>query len=111
MRKNFAIFLKGFCEIFLRTVLFILILNFPGLIGVARVNEKRTTNVTRVLKAQGAEICQNACVVNEQKIYQCSPKCSVNKYTSIKFQLKQSWQLMKAIAEMKSETVHMMKLE
>ena len=42
--------------------------SFPGLISVARVNEQRTTDVTRVLKAPGAELCQNACgVVNEQK--------------------------------------------
>ena len=33
------------------------VLSFPGLISVARVNEQRTTNVTRVLKAPGAEIC------------------------------------------------------
>ena len=58
--------------------------SFPGLINVARVNEKRTTDVTRVLKAPGAELCQNACgVVNEQKIFcshQCSPQCSMNKF-------------------------------
>ena len=44
----------------------------------------RTTDVTRVLKAPGAELCQNACgVVNEQKIFcsnQCSPECSMNKF-------------------------------
>ena len=28
----------------------------PGLIGVARVNEKRTSDVTRVLKTPGAEL-------------------------------------------------------
>ena len=33
----------------------------PGLISVVRVNEWRTTDVTRVLKAAGAELCQNAC--------------------------------------------------
>ena len=33
--------------------------SFPGLISVARVNEQRTTAVTRVLKAPGAELCQN----------------------------------------------------
>ena len=37
------------------------VLSFPGLISVARVNEQRTTDVTRVLKAPGAEPCQNAC--------------------------------------------------
>ena len=55
---------------------------FPGLISAAWVNEQKTTDVTRVLKAPGAELCQNACgVVNEQKIFcsqQCSPKCSMN---------------------------------
>ena len=40
--------------------------SFSGLISVARVNEKRTTDVTRVFKAPGAELCQDACgVVNE----------------------------------------------
>ena len=29
--------------------------SFPGLISVARVNEWRTTDVTRVLKAPGAD--------------------------------------------------------
>ena len=57
--------------------------SFPGLISVVRVNESRTTDVTRMLKATGAELCQNACgVVNEQKIFcshQCSPECSMNK--------------------------------
>ena len=33
----------------------------PGLISVARVNEYRTTDVTRVLKTPGAELSQNAC--------------------------------------------------
>ena len=47
----------------------------PGLINVAQVNELRTTDVTRVLKAPGTELCQNACgVVNEQKIF-CSHQC------------------------------------
>ena len=32
----------------------------PGLISVAWVNEQRTTDVTRVLKTPGAELCQNA---------------------------------------------------
>ena len=42
--------------------------SFPGLVSVARVNEERTTDNTRVLEAPGAELCQNACgVVNEQK--------------------------------------------
>ena len=40
--------------------------------------------VTRVLKAPGAELCQNACgIMNEQKIFcshQCSPECSMNKF-------------------------------
>ena len=57
--------------------------SFPGLISVVRVNESRTTDVTRMLEATGAELCQNACgVVNEQKIFcshQCSPECSMNK--------------------------------
>ena len=54
------------------------------LISVARVNEWRTTDVTKVLKAAGVELCQNACgVVNEQKVFcshQCSPECSMNKF-------------------------------
>ena len=37
-----------------------------------------------MLKAPGADLCQNACgVVNEQKVYcshQCSPECSMNKF-------------------------------
>ena len=37
-----------------------------------------------MLKASGAELCQNACgVVNKQKIFcshQCSPECSMNKF-------------------------------
>ena len=42
--------------------------SFPGLISVAWVNKWRTIDVTGVLKAPGAELCQNACgVVNEQK--------------------------------------------
>ena len=49
-----------------------LVSSFPGLISMARVNEYRTTDVTRVFKAPGAELCQNVCgVVNEQKIF-CS---------------------------------------
>ena len=31
----------------------------PRTLSVARVNEKRTTDVTRVLKGPGAELCQN----------------------------------------------------
>ena len=62
----------------------ICVLSFPGLISVARVNEERTTDVTRVLKAPGAEHCQNFCgVVNEQKIFcshQCSPECLMNRF-------------------------------
>ena len=53
-------------------------------VKVARVNKYNTTDVTRVLKALGAELCQNGCVVvNEQKIFcshQCSPECSMNKF-------------------------------
>ena len=55
-----------------------------GLISVARVNEWRTTGNIRVLKAPGAELCQNDCgVVNEIKAFcshQCSPDCSMNKF-------------------------------
>ena len=58
--------------------------SFPGLISVARVNEQRTTDITIVLKAPNAELCQNACgVVNKQKTFcpnQCSPECSINKF-------------------------------
>ena len=44
--------------------------SFPGLISVARVYEQRIPDVTRVLKAPGAELCQNACgVVNELNLY------------------------------------------
>ena len=39
-----------------------------------------------MLKAPGAGLCQNACgVVNKQKIFclhQCSPDCSMNKFTA-----------------------------
>ena len=46
--------------------------------------EQRTSDVTRVLKAPVAELCQIACgVVNKQKIFcshQCSPACSMNKF-------------------------------
>ena len=52
------------------------VLSFPGFISVARVNEWRTSDVIGVLKAPGAELCQNACgVVNEQNIF-CSHQCS-----------------------------------
>ena len=55
-----------------------------GLISVARVNEWRTIGNIRVLKAPGAELCQNDCsVVNEIKAFcshQCSPDCSMNKF-------------------------------
>ena len=58
--------------------------SFPGPISVARVNEYRTTDITRLFKAPGADICQNGCgVVNEQKIfcsYQCSSESSMNKF-------------------------------
>ena len=47
----------------------------------SKIQNNRTT---RVLKAPGAELCQNAYgVVNEQKIFcshQCSPECSMNKF-------------------------------
>ena len=59
--------------------------SFSVLNSVARVNEYRTAGgVTIVLKASGAELCQNACgVVNKQKIFcshQYSLKCSMNKF-------------------------------
>ena len=42
--------------------------SFLGLISMARINEQRTTDDTRVLKAPVAELCQNACgVVNKEK--------------------------------------------
>ena len=51
---------------------------------MARVNDWRATDVTRVLEASDAELCQNSCgVVNEQKIfcsYQCCPECSMNRF-------------------------------
>ena len=54
--------------------------SFPGLISVARVNEQRTTDVTRVPKAPGAELCQNACgVANEQKIFCSHQRSPMNK--------------------------------
>ena len=63
-----------------------LVLLFPGLISVARVNDQRTTDVTRVVKALGAELCQSACgMVNEQKIFcshQCYPACFMKKFRS-----------------------------
>ena len=37
------------------------VLSCPGLISVPWVNKKRTTDVTRVLKAPGAELSQNVC--------------------------------------------------
>ena len=53
------------------------VLSFPGIIRMAQVTKWRTT-VIRVLKAPGAELCQNAWgVVNKQKIFcfhQCSPE-------------------------------------
>ena len=40
--------------------------SLPGLISMAQVSQWRTTDVTRVLKAPDAELCQNAYgVVNE----------------------------------------------
>ena len=60
------------------------VLSFPRLISVAQVNEYRTTDVTRVLKAPGAELCLNTCgVVNQKKTFcshQCCPACSMNKF-------------------------------
>ena len=60
------------------------VLSFPGFISVARVNEWRTSDVIGVLKAPGAELCQNACgVVNEQNIFcsqQYSSEGSMNKF-------------------------------
>ena len=59
------------------------VLSFTGLISVARVNEQRTTDITRVLRTLGAEICQSACgVMNEQKFisHKRSPECSMNKF-------------------------------
>ena len=38
--------------------IYIRVSSFPELVGVARVNQQRTTDVTRVLKARGAELCQ-----------------------------------------------------
>ena len=46
--------------------IYIRVSSFPGIISVARVNEQRTADVTRVLKAPDAELFQNACgVMNE----------------------------------------------
>ena len=60
------------------------VLSFPRLISVAQVNEYRTTDVTKVLKAPGAELCLNTCgVVNQQKTFcshQCCVECSMNKF-------------------------------
>ena len=52
---------------------------FPGLtVWLGLTSRASRTDVTRVLKAPGAELCQNTCgVVNVQKIfcsYQCSPE-------------------------------------
>ena len=58
--------------------------SFPGLINVAQVNEYLTTDVTGVLKAPGAELCQKCLWYGEQtKIFSshhCSPECSMNKF-------------------------------
>ena len=58
--------------------------SFPEFISVARVNDWRAADVTGLLEASGAELCQNACgVVNEQKIFfshQCSTESSMNKF-------------------------------
>ena len=61
--------------------------SFPGIISVVWVNEQRTTDITRSIKAPGAEFCRNACVVvNEQKTFcshQCSSECSLKKIHSV----------------------------
>ena len=58
--------------------------SFPEFISVAGVNDWRAADVTGLLEASGAELCQNACgVVNEQKIFfshQCSTESSMNKF-------------------------------
>ena len=58
--------------------------SFPGLISVVRVNKYRTTDVTRVLKAPGAELHQNTCdEVNKQismnkfRVYTSTDTCFV----------------------------------
>ena len=85
---------KGFSYIHIYTYTYIYIYiyiyphthvsSFPGLTSLARVNDQRATDVTRVLKALGADLCQEACgVVNEQKktcSHQCSRECSMNKF-------------------------------
>ena len=56
--------------IYIYVYIYIYISSFPGLISVARVNEQRKADATRVLKVPGAELCQIVCgVVNEQKIF------------------------------------------
>ena len=52
---------------------------FPGLVSVARVNELRTTNATRVLKAPCAKLCQNACGERTKNIL-FSSVFSMNKF-------------------------------
>ena len=60
--------------------IYIRVSSFPELVGVARVNQQRTTDVTRVPKAPGAELCQNACgVANEQKIFCSHQRSPMNK--------------------------------
>ena len=41
----------------------------PGLVSVARVNEKRTTDVTRVPKTPRAGLSQNACGERTKKYF------------------------------------------
>ena len=79
--KNVCVYLYIYIYIYISTdICFVL----PRTHQLVRVNEYRTTDATRVLKAPGAELCQNAYgVVNEQKIFcshQCSPECSMNKF-------------------------------
>ena len=88
--------LRNMYQVFLRTYLYInthththtntCVSFLPGLISVARVNEQRITDLTRVFKAPSPELCQNAFgVVNKQKIFcfhQCSPEYSMNKFRS-----------------------------
>ena len=41
------------------------VLSFPGIISMAQVTKWRTTYVIRVLKAPGAELCQNAKIIKK----------------------------------------------
>ena len=58
MYENIYIYMQ-----YLLFYIYIRVSSFPELVGVARVNQQRTTDVTSVLKARGAELCQNACGV------------------------------------------------